>query len=139
MTKPVSIILGIFQIVSGLVLLGIWSNFVHEYTSFNNPLPVTTALLVGHLLIGFIIIFSGILALLASDKTMEVLYVTSAAVSATVSAAMLWNNATILDICNDYSGCYSYNLIATSLVFSLISLTVSLVGMIMTALSVCNQ
>ena len=135
MAKQVYILLGIFQIVSGLALLGIWSKYIYDFASA----PSITSALAGHLLISFIIIASGILALLTSNKKMEVLYVISAAVSATVSAAMLWNNATILDICNDYSGCYSYNLIATSLVFSLISLTVSLVGMIMTALSVCNQ
>ena len=137
MAKQVYILLGIFQIVSGLALLGIWSKYIYDFASA----PSITSALAGHLLISFIIIASGILALLTSNKKMEVLYVISAAVSATVSAAMLWSNATTLGICNNYGGCYSllYDLPAASLVFSLISLTTSLVGMIMTALSVCNQ
>ena len=138
MAKQVSIILGIFKIVSGLVLLGIWSKYINDFAS----VPAVTSALVGNLLISFIIIASGILALLTSNKKMEVLYVISAAVSATVSAAMLWINASTLGIiCNGYGRCSSlvHDLTAVSLVASLISLGASLVGMIMTALSVCNQ
>ena len=138
MAKQVYIILGIFKIVSGLVLMGIWSKFIND----SAPSPVVRVPLVGHLLISFIIIASGILALLTNKKKMEVLYVISAASSTTVSAAMLWNNATTLGICNNYMvlcSSLSYNLTATSLVFSLISLIASLVGMITMARSLSKH
>ena len=150
MTKPAFIILGIFQIVSGLVMLAIWSKFVNDSVSPFYTEPSTNAALAGHLLICFIIIASGILALLTSSKKMEVLYVISAAVSATVSAAMLWNNATTLGSCLssfhyynffDFYRCrnaLAYELTATSLAFSTISLIASLVGTITTALSACK-
>ena len=135
------IIFGICQIISGLVMLGIWSKFVYDNNSSLDLLPSIRASLVGHLLIGLIVILSGLLALPARSKTKEVWHVISAAVAATLSTAMLWNNATKLSDYNNSNKCDAlhYDLTAASLAFSTISLIASFIGMIMTALSLCRQ
>ena len=137
MAKIILILLGTIQIISGLVIMGIYAAVFHKNVSSKIPsIPAVAVSQFGRLLIGLMVIAAGILGVIAgtTNKRMYIVYLIASAIAASVSAAIFWNNATTLAVCND-GGCFNsaYALIATLLMFSLLSLAVSITGTIITA------
>ena len=151
MANKLVLVIGIVQIVTGGVLLGLLAKDFHDVNSSKLATTADKVNAFGPVITGILVAFNGIIGVIAScsSKTnLDVFYMMGAAVASTASAAMLWIYAVAVysmkvcrgsDLEKKFCPTEQYNVRSTVLAFSLIACTFSVIGMVVTGLATCRK
>lgn len=146
------LIVGICQLIAGVIVVGLVAKDFHDVNSSKTAVDTMKVRAFGPLLIGLIVMVSGIFGILSdrsSSAKLDVFYLISATVAASAAAAMVWNygldyhdrcNREVLGVkvkfnCNEEQE----RILITLLVLSVVACATSILGMVSAGLTTCRK
>lgn len=138
------VVIGVFQLISGIIIIGLDSKTLADAASSIFSSSITTATELKPVLAAAMVLLSGLFGVLticcSNEKNMDVIYLIGATVATVVTAATVWDKA--IEVYECVNSCpfskETQNIDIVLLVFNSLSCIMSVLGIVSSALIACR-